>query len=79
MYSKKILNFQESTILNACTKKSGNLLKAPLIKIKGKWKNQTLTMGLVEIFCSLFKEELLQNKHFSVLQFFSNWEIDKIM
>ena len=27
MYSNKILNFQESTaILNACTKKSGNLL-----------------------------------------------------
>ena len=32
MYSNKILNFQESTtILNACTKKSGNLLKAPRI------------------------------------------------
>ena len=30
MYSNKILNFQESTtILNACTKKSGNFLKAP--------------------------------------------------
>ena len=30
MYSNNILNFQESTtILNACTKKSGNLLKAP--------------------------------------------------
>ena len=30
MYSNKILNFQESTtILNACTKKSGYLLKAP--------------------------------------------------
>ena len=29
MYSNDILNFQESrTILNACTKKSGNLLKA---------------------------------------------------
>ena len=32
MYSNDILNFQESTtILNACTKKSGNLLKAPHI------------------------------------------------
>ena len=32
MYSNKILNFQESmTILNACTKKSGNLLKTPRI------------------------------------------------
>ena len=30
VYSNSILNFQESmTILNACTKKSGNLLKAP--------------------------------------------------
>ena len=34
MYSNKILNFQESTkILNACRKKSGNLLKAPRIYI----------------------------------------------
>ena len=32
MYSNNILNFQESTtILNACTKKSGNLLNAPWI------------------------------------------------
>ena len=30
MYSNNLLNFQESTIiLNGCTKKSGNLLKAP--------------------------------------------------
>ena len=30
MYSNNILNFQKSTtIFNACTKKSGNLLKAP--------------------------------------------------
>ena len=30
MYSNNIVNFQESTtILNACTKKSGNLLTAP--------------------------------------------------
>ena len=30
MYSNSILNFQESmSILNACTKKSGNLLNAP--------------------------------------------------
>ena len=30
MYSNKILNFEESTTsLNACKKKSGNLLKAP--------------------------------------------------
>ena len=32
IYSNKILNFQESTpILNACTIKSGNLLKAPFM------------------------------------------------
>ena len=32
MYSNNIVNFQESTtILNACTKKSGNLLKVPRI------------------------------------------------
>ena len=32
MYSNNIVNFQESTtILNACTKKSGNLLNAPRI------------------------------------------------
>ena len=32
MYSNNILNFQESMrILNACTKKSGNLLNAPCI------------------------------------------------
>ena len=35
MYSNKILNFQESTtILNACTKKSGNLSYAPRIPKK---------------------------------------------
>ena len=34
MYSNNIVNFQESTsILNACTKKSGILLKAPRIYI----------------------------------------------
>ena len=34
MYSNNILNFQESmTILNVCTKKSGNLLNAPCIYI----------------------------------------------
>ena len=32
MYSNNIVNFQESTtILNACAKKAGNLLKAPRI------------------------------------------------
>ena len=32
VYSNNIVNFQESTtILNACTKKSGNLMNAPRI------------------------------------------------
>ena len=41
MYSNNLVNFQESTtILNACTKKSGNLLKAPRIYICiYNWKN----------------------------------------
>ena len=38
MYSNNILNFQESTIiLNTCTKKSVNLLKAPRI-LPENWK-----------------------------------------
>ena len=33
MYSNNIVNFQEfTTVVNACTKKSGNLLNAPRIK-----------------------------------------------
>ena len=36
MYSNNIVNFQESTtILNAYTKKSGNLLKAPRVIFNG--------------------------------------------
>ena len=35
IYSTNILNFQEcTTILNSCTRKSGNLLKAPRTKPK---------------------------------------------
>ena len=41
MYSNNITNFQESTtILNACTKKSGNLLKAP--------RSMGVIMGITE-------------------------------
>ena len=44
-YSNNILNFQESTtILNACTKKSGNLLKEPRSK-----EIQTQTEGFLKI------------------------------
>ena len=38
MYSNNIVNFQESTtILNACTKKSGNLLNVPRNYLKKDW------------------------------------------
>ena len=38
MYSNNIGNFQESTtILNACTKKSGNLFKAPRMNVNSIW------------------------------------------
>ena len=38
IYSNNILNFQESmTILNACTKKPGNFLKAPRTYMKDCW------------------------------------------
>ena len=41
MYSNNIVIFQESTtILNACRKKSGNLLKAPRMFIKYKYLSQ---------------------------------------
>ena len=37
MYSNNLLNFQESTtILNACTKKSENLLKAPRLYLSDR-------------------------------------------
>ena len=40
IYINNLLNFQESmTILNACTKKSGNLLKAPRIMKKKNEEN----------------------------------------
>ena len=45
---------------------------------KKKWINQTLTMGLVVIFCSLLTEELCQTKHFfCVFLHFSNWRKKK--
>ena len=50
MYSNKILNFQESTtIVNACTKKSGNLLNAP----------SNLKAAQMNMQCSLIQEFML--------------------
>ena len=47
MYSNNIVNFQESTIiLNACTKMSGNLLKAPRIYRERKRACRTLGIHL---------------------------------
>ena len=62
MYSNNILKFQESTIiLNACTKKSGNLLKAPR-NYRKKWiksfrLNYTCTgwIGLSSRYFRLFQ------------------------
>ena len=44
MYSNNILNFHESTtILNACKKKSGTLLKAPRNKLNPEQRQSLLT------------------------------------
>ena len=57
MYSNNILNFQESTtILNAWTKKSGNLLNAPRIYL-----SINLSMRAVEKIPSFTQEEPLLN------------------
>ena len=57
MYSNNILNFQESTtILNACTNKSGNLLNAPRTI---KPTNQpTKTVNLLRIFIPFQRNHL---------------------
>ena len=44
-----------------------------------KWINQTFTTGLVVIFLSLFREELLQTKCFEFFYVLAIEEIDKIM
>ena len=50
MYSNNILNFQESmTILNACTKRSGNLLNAPCI----------ISIILIQILCKFYGYSLI--------------------
>ena len=60
MYSNNIVNFQESTtILNARTKKPGNLLKAPRIYIyiyiyiatMSTLDRRLLSMGQIELNC----------------------------
>ena len=53
MYSNNILNFQESmTILNACTKKSGNLLNVPRITKEISTLNHILLFVEVFFFCN---------------------------
>ena len=47
-----------------------------MIKISEKWINQTLTTGLVVIFCSLFTVELFQTKYF--FEFFYIFAIEEI-
>ena len=58
MYSNRILNFQESTtILNACTKKSGNLLNAPHI----------LSVYQTRVFFNSKKAWLVEKRDFSII------------
>ena len=55
MYSNNILNFEESpTILNACTKKSGNLFNAPSVCTYHLvvWSNFNLLHNSLWITCS---------------------------
>ena len=64
MYSNNILNFQETTTsLNACTKKSGNLLKAPCM-----W-----WIGLNSTNTVLLKGWLWHRRNHSVFQMILFW------
>ena len=59
MYSNNILNLQETTtILNVCTKKSGNLLKVP----------RTCVCMLVRVYTNVYGCELtkVMNARFGV-------------
>ena len=56
MYSNNILNFQESlTILNACTKKSGNLLNTPRM-VLSLLLGFTITTVCKESFSTIFSK-----------------------
>ena len=53
MSSNKILNFQEyTTILNACSKKSGNLLNAPRMYGKIIRKEREIREKLHKVYIS---------------------------
>ena len=68
MYSNKMLNFQESTtILNACTKKSGKLLNTPRKWFQPLLKPLTLTIQLN--ICHLFTRLNYQRVLFQTSQF----------
>ena len=61
LYSNKTLNFQESTtILNACIKKFGNLLKAPRISDLKIAKSEILTKFEQGRIFELQRRDLLQ-------------------
>ena len=69
MYSNNILNFQEcTTILNACTKRSGNLLNSPRYSRKGenmlKWRTELRKLSW-RIITSMY---LLTNNNDIVIQ-----------
>ena len=69
MYSNNILNFQESTtILNACTKKSENILKAPRScneKLKNTGVNSVIFYSLILAYIEYsYGKNSLLNKNF---------------
>ena len=57
MYSNKILTFQESTtILNACTKKSGNILNSPRICTRTCTHTHTHTHTHIYIYIHIYTQ-----------------------
>ena len=64
MYSNNILNFQESTtILNTCTKKSGDLLKAPRIYPLHMDKKDLTINKPLGLICRKIHQTLNQTNH----------------
>ena len=71
MYRNNIVNFQESTtILNACTKKSGNLLNAPHNCTQSIWLSpcQALTPELI-LFVDFGHWETIKINNFCLITF----------
>ena len=68
MYKNNIVNFQESTpILNACKKKSGNLLKAPRVYVFSVYINRYSFVNISTICQFGLSRQPLQNVFFLYL------------